>query len=147
MIPKDTLLFASFHSNDRVSVLPMLDQIRAAGWNNIKIPDEQTDIPDTIRECGMAIIFVSKSYAVDDRMMLEQFAYAATVIRRLFIPIWLDDIDVIRESFQDAEYDSQLLSALEMLTAKHNDIGNPGTHSDSSRFIMSLLPRLKVYRI
>jgi len=125
MIPKDARIFVSFHPDDEKLVQPLIEQARTAGWSNIDAPDEeagQVDISESIRQCGIALIFLSKAYARDDRLMLEQFAYAATVMRKPFIPVWLDDIEDIRKSFQGGSDDIQLLSALEMLTAKH-----PGT--------------------
>ena len=38
MLPKDTHIFASFYPNEENSVLPLLEQVRAAVWRNIAIP-------------------------------------------------------------------------------------------------------------
>jgi len=125
MIPKDARIFISFHPDNEKLVQPLIEQARTDGWSNFDAPDEeagQADISESIRQCGIALIFLSKAYARDDCLMLEQFAYTATVMRKPFIPVWLDDIEDIRKSFQGGSDDIQLLSALEMLTAKY-----PGT--------------------
>jgi len=79
----------------------------------------------------MFVVFPSKAYAQGDRLMLEQFAYAAVILRTPFPPVWLDGLPDIQKSYQtilsglegkERENKQQLLSALEMLTAKH-----PGT--------------------
>jgi hypothetical protein len=122
MLLKDTQIFVSFHSTDESLVLPVLEQIKTAGWCNFNIIGEQTDqsiVLDTIRQSGIALVFLSKTYASDERLMLEKFAYAATVVRKPYIPVWLDSLSDIRQYYQNAGSDQQLLSALEMLTARY----------------------------
>jgi hypothetical protein len=119
MLSKDTQIFASFHPSDEAIVLPILEQIRLAGWGNVDVLGDRTDQPsvlELIRQSGIVLVFLSKAYAQDDRLMLEEFAYAATVVRKPFVPVWLDSLAEIQ---QNAECDQQLLSTLEMLTARH----------------------------
>ena len=118
MLPKDTPIFASFHPDDEKLVLPVLEQVRAAGWENIPIRQQQADrtvVTESIQKSGMVLVFLSKEYARDDSLMLEEFAYSATVERKPFIPVWLDSLAEIRQDDRDAK----LLSTLELLTAKH----------------------------
>jgi hypothetical protein len=119
MLSKNTQIFASYHPNDETSVMPVLEKIRLAGWQNIYISGERVDrtsVSKIIQQSEMVLVFLSKTYTQNDRSMLEEFAYAATVVRKPFIPIWLDSLAEIQ---QNVEFDQQLLSTLEMLTAKH----------------------------
>jgi len=128
MMPKDTQILACFHPGEESLVLPVLEQAKAAGWSNINIIDAKTEQPavlDRIQKCGMVLIFLSKAYARDERLMLERFAYASTVVRKPYIPVWLESLADIRQFYKKDESDQQLLSALEMLTAKY-----PGTTAD-----------------
>ncbi|AEF81251.1 leucine-rich repeat protein [Leadbettera azotonutricia] len=123
MLEKGTNIFVGFHPDDERLVLPTLEQVRAAGWYNIDIPGlqaEQTAILESIRQSGMVLIFLTKAYVRDQRLMLEEFAYAATVARKPFIPVWLDSLADIQQDYQNRECDPQLLSALEMLTARYS---------------------------
>ena len=122
MLQKNTQIFVSSHSSDENLVLSVLEQVRTAGWYNVNITEKQADratVLELIQQSGMVLIFLSKAYAQDDQLMLEEFAYAATVTRKPFIPVWLDSIVDIQQIFQNDGYDRQLLSALEMLTAKN----------------------------
>jgi hypothetical protein len=123
MLEKSTNIFVSLHQDDERRVSPTLEQVRAAGWHNIDIPGlqaERTAILESIRQSGMVLIFLSRAYVRDERLMLEEFAYAATVTRKPFIPVWLDSLEDIQQDYQNIECDRQLLSALEMLTAKYS---------------------------
>ena len=122
MLLKDTLIFVTSHPTEEAIVLSVLEQLRTAGWSNIDYSGIQTGLAsalESIQQSGMVLVFLSKAFARDERLMLEKFAYAATVARKPFIPVWLDSIAVIQQDYQDIECDKQLLSALEMLTAKH----------------------------
>jgi hypothetical protein len=102
MINNKTKIFASYHPNNHSLIQPFLSQINTT----------------TIDDCGIAVIFLSKHYIKDERLMLEEFAYASVVIRKPFLPVWFDDLSEI----QAENVDRQLLCTLEMLVAKH-----PGT--------------------
>ena len=122
MLPKDAKFFASFHPDDEVFALSALSQVKAAGWNNIVTLDKHGNteaVSKLIEQSEMVLIFLSKTYARDERLMLEEFAYASVVVRKPFLPVWLDDIADIQRAIQSTGQDRQLLSALEMLTAKH----------------------------
>ncbi|MCL1987072.1 MAG: toll/interleukin-1 receptor domain-containing protein [Firmicutes bacterium] len=112
MLPKNTEIFASFHKAEESLVLPILEQLRTAGWQNININAEtqtnKADTLETIQQSGIILIFISKNFTQNERLMLENFAYAATVARKPFIPCWLDNLADIQH-FQDI--DEQLLSA------------------------------------
>jgi hypothetical protein len=128
MLPKDTQIFVSFHPDEESLVLPVLEQAKAAGWSGINKTDAQTNqtaVMDTIQKCGLVLVFLSKAYAHDEQLMLERFAYAATVARRPYIPVWLESFADIQRCYQNGEGDQQLLSAFEMLTAKY-----PGTTAE-----------------
>ncbi|AEF81810.1 TIR domain-containing protein [Leadbettera azotonutricia] len=123
MLEKDVNIFVSLHPDDERSVLLALEQVRSAGWHNIDISGLQTGqaaILESIQQSGMALIFLSKAYVRDQRLMLEEFAYAATVVRKPFIPVWLDSLVDIQQDCQNIDGDRHLLSALEMLTAKYS---------------------------
>jgi len=125
MLPYNAPIFASYHPSEKNMVLPILEQIHSAGWNNIIISKEQTDparILEAIKQSEMVLVFLSKAYACDERLMLERFAYTATVARRPFIPVWLDNLSDIQHDYRNTQNDMQLLSALEMLTAKNTGI-------------------------
>ncbi|GHV64035.1 hypothetical protein FACS1894199_01340 [Bacteroidia bacterium] len=120
---RDVNIFISLHPDDKGIVLPILEQVRAAGWHNIDIPELQAgqkSILESIQQSGMVVTFLSKAYVQDQRLMLEEFAYAATVVQRPFIPVWVDNLADIQQDYQNMECDRQLLSALEMLTAKYS---------------------------
>jgi hypothetical protein len=120
MLSKDTYFFTSFHPNETSSVLSALEHVRAAGWHAIDAAENQSGRAGalaSIQQSGMVLIFLSKAYARDDRLMLEEFAYAATVARKPFIPVWIDSLADIQQDYQNAKGDKHLLSALEMLTA------------------------------
>jgi len=130
MLHKDTQIFVSYHPNDKEAVASAYGKMKAAGWGNVVTADGAEDtkaISELIEKSGMVLVFLSKSYAQDDRLMLEEFAYAAVILRKPFLPVWLDSIGDIQTAFMEGErprepHDDtrQLLSALEMLTAKHS---------------------------
>ena len=134
MFPKNTPIFASHHPSDADRVRPALGQIKAAGWSHIATAQKDADtstISGQIQQSKLFVVFLGKAYAQDDRLMLEQFAYAAVILRTPFLPVWLDGLPDIQKSYEtvlsglegkERENKQQLLSALEMLTAKH-----PGT--------------------
>jgi hypothetical protein len=143
MLQKDTQIFVSFHSDDENQVLPILEQVRVAGWCNVnvaKIQSDRANVLELIQQSGMVLIFLSKTFAQDDRLMLEEFAYAATVVRKPFIPIWLDSLTDIQQIFQSKEYDRQLLSALEMLTAQHTGTVTEGVVAALEQFLLDDTP-------
>jgi len=143
MLSKDTQIFASFHSDNEKLVLPVLEQVRAAEWHDIDISGEyanRASVLDIIRQSGIILLFLSKDYARDDRLMLEEFAYAATVARRPFIPVWLDSLADIQQDYEDIECDKQLLSALEMLTAKHIGTAPDGLVAALEQFMPENIP-------
>jgi tetratricopeptide (TPR) repeat protein len=122
MLSKDTSFFVSFHPAEAPSVLSALGHVREAGWHTIDVAEKhsvQAGALASIQQSGMVLIFLSKAYARDERLMLEEFAYAATVVQKPFIPVWLDSLADIQRDYQNTEGDRQLLSALEMLTAKN----------------------------
>lgn len=122
MLPKDAKIFMSFHLDEESLVPSVLAQVRTAGWKNIIMPDKRSHteaISELIGQSEIALIFLSKAYARDDRLMLEEFAYSSVVVRKPFLPVWLNDIGDIQQDCPDTEQNRQLLSALEMLTAKH----------------------------
>jgi len=129
MLPKNAKIFASFHPDDKDLVLSALTQIKAAGWNNIIIPNKDghtESVSELIEQSEMTLIFLSKTYAQAERLMLEEFAYASVVVRKPFLPVWLDTLADIKNASPNSNQDRQLLSALEMLTAKHS-----GTTTDN----------------
>ena len=136
MLNKDTQIFVSYHPDDKGVVSAACEKIRATGWGNIVEADggDTPTISDRIAASGMFIVFLSKSFAQDDRLMLEEFADATVFLRLPFLPVWLDDLKDIQADYASAlsklENDPyiekrQLLSALEMLVAKH-----PGTTAE-----------------
>jgi len=134
MLPKNARIFLSFHHDDASQARQARQQIEAAGWGGIVTAQDDADkaaVSALIQQSDMVILLLSKAFAWDDRLMLEEFAYAAVILRKPFLPVWLDSLDDIREDYATAlaaltgaerESKQQLLSALEMLTAKH-----PGT--------------------
>jgi len=123
MLSKDTTIFASYHPSDKNNVLTILENVRKEGWLNVAISTEHsghTTALVTIQQSELILLFLSKAFARDERLMLEEFAYSATVVRKPFISVWLDKITVIQQDYKDDNCDKQLLSALEMLTAKQN---------------------------
>jgi len=125
MLPKDTQIIACFHPDEENIVLPVLERAREAGWSNInkiEVQTDQTAVLETIRNCEFVLVFLSKAYARDERLMLERFAYVATVVRKPYIPVWLESLADIQKYNKNEEYDQQLLSALEMLTAKYSGV-------------------------
>ena len=122
MLPKDASIFASYHKSDEKHVLPILEQVKAAGWDCITTRAVQADRVaerQAIEQSAMALIFLSTSYVRDDCLMLEEFSYIASVARTPFLPVWIDKPG--KMAYESGSYDKQLLSALEMLTAN-----NPG---------------------
>ena len=142
MLPKHTPIFVSFHPDDENLVLSALSQVRTAGWENIIIPSagDISSVSQLIGHSEMVLIFISKMYARDDRLMLEEFAYASVVVRKPFIPVWLESLDDIRKDHQSVGYDQQLLSTLEMLTAKHTGTMVSGLVSALEQFTPSNPP-------
>ncbi|MDR0623387.1 MAG: leucine-rich repeat protein [Treponema sp.] len=133
MISKDAVIFASFHKDDENRAHHVLEKIREAGWENIVIPqnDNAASAAVLIQQSEIALVFLSKNYAHNDILMLEHFGYAAVVERKPFLPLWLDSIRDIQRACQktlsgltggERSEKSQILSALEMLTAKHPGI-------------------------
>ena len=122
MLSKDIQIAVSYHPADKISVQPALEQVMAAGWHHIVVTDNlinETGVSEVIRLSDMFIVFLSRFYAQDDRLMLEEFAYASTIERKHFIPVWIDELSVIQNGFIG---DPQLLSALEMLTSKYTGV-------------------------
>ncbi|MDR2571125.1 MAG: hypothetical protein LBD23_12685, partial [Oscillospiraceae bacterium] len=128
MLSNDTSIYVSHHQKDDNLVQSALEKIRAAGWTNIKTPKTQIGketanksykeaASSAMSECEMALIFLSSSYAMDETLVLEEFAYIATVIRKPFLPVWLDHLG--ERMFKDFYHGDRMLSTLEMLTAKH----------------------------
>jgi len=138
MLPKDTQIFVSYHPSEASRVLSVLEQIKASGWGNIIAPETHAaaaSISEQIRQSGMFVVFLSKAYAQTDGLMLEEFAYASTIVRKPFLSVCLDGLAEIRQDCESAlttlsgterVNKRQLLAALEMLTAKH-----PGTTADA----------------
>ena len=65
MLPKDTQIYASYHPDDKSIVLHALEQIKAAGWENIVSKEnnaENTAISELIQQSGMFVVFLSKTY-------------------------------------------------------------------------------------
>ena len=126
MLSKNKQIFISFHLDEKARVVPVLEQIRTAGWDNIISADIctcDTSISQLIKQSDMFIVFLSKAYVQDESLMLEEFAYASTIERKHFIPVWLDKLNKIQKNFTS---DAQILSILEMLTAKHTDVDTDG---------------------
>jgi hypothetical protein len=95
MLPKDTSIFASFHPGDERAVQAVLEQAKAAGWKHIvqaAAHIERAAVPKLIQQCGMFVVFLSRKYALNDRLMLEEFAYASVILRKPFLPVWLDSL-------------------------------------------------------
>ena len=137
MLQNDARIFASFHPDDESLAQAALEIIKAAGWRNIATPVNRADksgVSESIRQSDLFAAFLSKAYARDDGLMLGEFAYAAAVVRKPFLPVWLDSLADIRQANEtphatlsgvEREKGGQLISALEMLTAKH-----PGTTAE-----------------
>ena len=126
MLEQNKQIFVSFHPASKLLVDPAMDQMRAAGWENIKTAEDCTgdvDIPQLIEQSDMFIVFLSRQYAQNDVLMLEEFSYSSVIERKHFIPVWLDKLDIIQKEFTG---DTQLLSALEMLTAKYTGVDLDG---------------------
>ena len=137
MLPKDASIFVSYHPNDEAAVSFACEKIKAAGWGNTVMTggdgspnrsqnNETSVVSVMIEKSGMVLVFLSKAFALDDRLMLEEFAYAAVILRKPFLPVWLDSLEDIQAALVEGECPRkpqenmcQLLSALEMLTAKH----------------------------
>jgi hypothetical protein len=132
MLPKDTSVFVSCHPGDEHAVQPVLEQVKAAGWEHIvqaAVHIERAAVSKRIQQCDMFVVFLSREYALNDQLMLEEFAYASVILRKPFLPVWLDSLPDIQQDYataltglkdKEAEEKRQLLSALEMLTAKHS---------------------------
>jgi len=122
----DSQIYISLHPDDEKLVKSVLKLSRAAGWDNVVCScDIGSDkdgaaIADFIRQSDLFVVFLSKTYASDDNLMLEEFAYASTIIRKPFLPVWLDSLEDIRRNSESGDH--QLLCALEMLTAKHTGV-------------------------
>ena len=126
MLSKDKQIFISFHPDEKALVAPAMEQIRAAGWDNIVSADictNGTSISQLIKQSDMFIVFLSTAYTQDESLMLEEFAYASTIERKHFIPVWLDKLDKIQKNLTG---DAQIFSALEMLTAKYTEVETDG---------------------
>jgi hypothetical protein len=133
MLPKETRFFISFHKNDGYRVLPVLEKIRKEGWKNI-VTQQNSDAvsaADLIQKSEIVLVFLSKAYTNDDVLMLEHFGYTSVIERKPFLPLWLDSIQDIQRVYRETlsgltggelSEKSQILSALEMLTAKHPGI-------------------------
>jgi len=143
MLSKETRIFASFHPDNIDIVQPRLELIKAAGWLSLDTAQENQNraaVLEIIQQSGIVLIFLSKVYAQDERLMLEEFAYAATVTRRPFIPVWLDSLTDIQRDFQDIKCDKQLLSALEMLTAKNTGTTTQNVIAELEQFELCEVP-------
>ena len=136
MLPKDTQIYISYHPSDEILVMPVLEQIKAAGWRNVVSAKNQADnivTSELIRQSGMFVAFLSKAFAQDEKLILHEFAYAASIIRKPFLPVWLESLPYIQQSdetyipnerneIKGMEYKRMLISSLEMLTAKNRGI-------------------------
>ena len=152
MLPKDTQIFASYHMSDEKLVQNALEQIKAAGWNNAVIDKSNADnavVSGQIEQSGMFVVFLSKAFAQDDRLMLEEFAYASTIVHKPFLPVWLDSLTDIQHDYETALTESkgkgldnkrQLISALEMITAKHSGTTAEGLVDALVKFIPDIPP-------
>lgn len=64
MLPKDAQIFVSFYPDDESRVLSALSEVKAAGWNNIIIPDKHGNtetVSQLIKQSEMALIFLSRA--------------------------------------------------------------------------------------
>jgi len=147
MVPKENKIFVSFHPDDERLVLSALAQVEAAGWKNIIKPNKSERIEtvsELIGQSQMVLIFLSKAYTRDNRLMLEEFAYTSVIERKPFLSVFLDSLDAIQAdsdatlntlerkvfkskstkekafSEKSLKERSLLLSTLEMLVAKHS---------------------------
>ena len=119
MLPFNARIFISCHLSETGRVQTALEQVRAAGWSGLITLNGRTSgqaISELIQTSDMVLVFLSKTYLQDSSLMLEQFAYASTIVRKPFLPVWLDSLKEIQGEYPGG---GQLLSALEMLTAKH----------------------------
>jgi hypothetical protein len=143
MLSKEIKIYVSFHSDEENLVFPELEKIRMAGWKNITHYGKYTNkaqIIESIKQSGIILIFLSKNFAYDDSLMLEEFAYIATILRKPFIPIWLDSLADIKQDYLNKKCDRQLLSALEMLTAKYFGTTTDELISALENFLTSDMP-------
>ncbi|MCL2807724.1 MAG: leucine-rich repeat protein [Coriobacteriia bacterium] len=134
MLPKSTRIYLSFHPDQEEHVQAIQAQVKLAGWKSIDfsvkdgggalpdgaLPDAASSkSPEVIEQSDLVLVLLSKSYVRNDFLMLEEFANAAVVMRKPFIPVWLDSLEAIQEDYDKLQGDEQILSTLEMLTAKH----------------------------
>ena len=126
MLEHDTSIFLSYHPDDREAIVFACAKIKAAGWRNVVDASGAVGtkaISERIEKSGMFIVFISKSFAQDDHLMLEEFAYASVILRKPFLPVWLNNKTALKKLKSRArKKKSKLYNVLNMLTAKH-----PGT--------------------
>lgn len=119
MLSKSTQIFASFHKADERLVQSAMERLRESDWKRIIVSDNHASVSELISQSGIVLVFLSKDFVRDDHLMLEEFAYASVVVRKAFLPVWLENLEDIRLAHNG---DRQLLSSLEMLTAKHPSV-------------------------
>jgi hypothetical protein len=119
MIPKDTRIFLSCHTDDKNEAMQIKELLNADGWWNITMLAEESKAEEAeigkIRGEDVFIPVLSRSYAMDAHLVLNEFSYAATVVYATCHPIWKESIKEIQEAVEDKE----LLSVLEMMTARY----------------------------
>jgi len=127
---KDTIIYASYNSNDIYIVSKVLKRIKNNGWQNIKTSNKK----DSLKQSDIAIIFLSKAYVQDEKKLLNEFAYIAVVERKPFIPVWLDSLKSIQQDNNINANVPQHLSVLEMLTAKYEGVNAEDLIFELDRF-------------
>ena len=150
MLEHKTPIFVSYHPDDAEAVKSACEKIKAAGWeivNGARTETPALPTSELIGQSGMVLVFLSKAFTRDDRLMLEEFAYASVVVRKPFIPVWLDSLADIQTNCMEGAcphaphpQQRQLLSALEMLTAKHTGINVGGLVTALEQFTPSNPP-------
>jgi len=116
MIPKDTRIYLSYHTEDKDEAMQVKELLMADDWWNIIMLAEKSEAEiETIRREDVFIPVLSRSYAMDANLVLNEFSYAATVVYATCLPIWKDSIKEIQEAVED----KALLSVLEMMTARY----------------------------
>ena len=64
---------------------------------------DRTDTLKAIQQSEMVLLFLSDTFVRDERLMLEKFAYAATIARKPFIPVWLNNLADIQKDYPKLE--------------------------------------------
>jgi len=107
--------YICYAGEDAPAVAAATDALHDAGfslWMQQKDDSYTRDvalIDDVIDFSAMVIVFLSKNSVPDDDLMLAEYAYAASVLRKTCLPVWLDDT-------------AELPSAVAMLTASHERV-------------------------